>query len=279
MSACREFDFSEREFFLLRELVSRHTGISLSAEKQNLVYSRLSRRLRALQLDSFEKYCSLINAGNENELEQFTNAITTNLTSFFREPHHFEHLKQELIPKLHTDNAQSRRLRIWSAGCSTGEEPYSIAITLREAIAEINNWDIKILATDLDSSVITRASRGIYNMDTVAGLSKESLKDCFRKGTGSQQGLVKITADIRKLIHFHKLNLMQEWPMHGPFDIIFCRNVVIYFDKPTQSTLFNRFADIMATGGHLFVGHSESLRAVTERFELIGKTVYRKAGR
>ena len=276
MSACREFKFSESDFLQLQQLALNHTGISLSSSKQNLVYSRLSRRLRVLNLDNFHEYCNLVNDGHEDELENFFNAITTNLTAFFREPHHFEHLRGEFIPELMKNNLGSRRLRIWSAGCSSGEEPYSIAITLREAMPEIDTWDVKILATDLDSEVIARAVQGIYPIDRVAGLDEQRLKNWFQKGSGSQQDMVRVSPSVRKLISFRKLNLIHEWPMQGPFDIIFCRNVVIYFDKHTQTVLFDRYADILSPGGQLFIGHSESLRTLTNRFSLIGSTVYKK---
>ena len=276
MSVCREFKFSEMDFYLLQQLVLRHTGISLSERKQDLVYGRLSRRLRVLHMDDFHEYCNLIDDGHEDELEHFVNAITTNLTSFFRENHHFEHLKNIIIPELIKSKAHSRRLRIWSAGCSSGEEPYSIAIALREAIPHIDSWDVKILATDLDSNVIANAVKAIYPMDRVADLAESRLKKWFQKGTGQHKDMVRVVPSVRKLISFRHLNLINEWPMKGPIDMIFCRNVVIYFDKHTQIKLFERYANIMSPGGHLFIGHSESLRQVTERFELLGNTIYKK---
>lgn len=269
------FEFTDAHFNCLRQFVSEHTGISLSEHKRDLVYGRLSRRLRSLELKGFNEYCALLQNDPESELEQFTNAITTNLTSFFREKHHFDFLGKTLIPQLLENNPQ-RRLRIWSAGCSTGEEPYSIAITLRETLANIDNLDIQILATDLDSEVISKASSGIYTDSRVDGLPGEQIKRWFKKGTGSHQGNVMVSPELSNMITFRQLNLMHDWPMRGKFDIIFCRNVVIYFDKPTQSTLFDRFANILQPQAHLFIGHSETMHKVSERFSLIGKTIYEK---
>ncbi len=269
------FDFTDQHFNCLRQFVSKHTGISLSEHKRDLVYGRLSRRLRSLGLEGFNEYCALLKDNPESELEQFSNAITTNLTSFFREKHHFEFLAETLLPQL-LSNTSKPRLRIWSAGCSTGEEPYSIAITLREALPNIDNLDIQILATDLDSDVISKASSGIYTESRVEGLPNKQLKHWFKKGTGNQQGNVKVSSDLRNMITFRQLNLMHDWPMQGKFDVIFCRNVVIYFDKPTQSTLFDRFANMLQPQAHLFIGHSETMHKVSERFSLIGKTIYEK---
>jgi chemotaxis protein methyltransferase CheR len=274
--AFREYDYSEDAFTRLQRLIHAHCGISLSDDKKDNVYSRLSRRLRALGLDSFCDYCRMIEDGHLEELEQFTNALTTNLTGFFREAHHFEYLRESVIPEVMQRNAVSRRLRIWSAGCSSGEEPYSIAMTLLESIPQITGWDVRILATELDTDVLDMAKSGIYSQKDVRDLSEEQLKRGFQKGRGSRQGMVRVAPDVRRLVTFRRHNLMHEWPMQGPFDIIFCRNVVIYFDKPTQQRLFNRFADIMAPGGHLFIGHSESLNNLSDRFKLIGRTIYRR---
>jgi chemotaxis protein methyltransferase CheR len=277
MSALREYEYTEKEFIQLQELVRRHCGINLSAEKQDIVYGRLSRRLRALELGSFSEYCRMIEAGHEDELEHFTNALTTNLTAFFREQHHFEYLREVALPELMERNARSRRLRIWSAGCSTGEEPYSIAMTLLEAMPQIEKWDVRILATDVDTNVINTAISGIYAGEKVNEVPAQCLKSWFQKGKGGRQGVVRVAPAVRNLVSFRRLNLIHEWPMKGLFDIIFCRNVVIYFDKPTQQQLFDRFADILAPGGHLFIGHSESLYKICDRFKLIGRTIYKGA--
>lgn len=275
-TAFREYDYSEDAFTRLQRLIHAHCGISLSADKKDNVYSRLSRRLRTLGLDSFCDYCRMIEDGHLEELEQFTNALTTNLTGFFREAHHFEYLRESVIPEVMQRNAGSRKLRIWSAGCSSGEEPYSIAMTLLDTMPQIADWDVRILATELDTDVFDKAVGGIYSQQDVCELSGPQLKSGFRKGRGNRQGMVRVAPEVRRLVTFRRHNLMHEWPMHGPFDIIFCRNVVIYFDKPTQQRLFNRFADIMAPAGYLFIGHSESLNNLSDRFKLIGRTIYRR---
>jgi chemotaxis protein methyltransferase CheR len=272
----RDFQFTDDDFERLRELVSKHAGISLSSSKRQMVYSRLVRRLRALRMPGFREYCELLGSGHEEEMVQFINAITTNLTSFFREPHHFEHLRSEVLPALLHTRAANRRIRIWSAGCSTGEEPYSIAMTIAEGVPQLHQWDIKILATDLDTSVLARAEQGIYERSRVGEMDPARLKRWFLKGKGASSNLVRIRPEIHRLIHFRQLNLIQPWPLRGPFDAVFCRNVVIYFDKPTQRILFDRIADLTAADGHLYIGHSETLYRVCERYEPLGKTIYRR---
>ncbi|MEZ5543374.1 MAG: protein-glutamate O-methyltransferase CheR [Pseudomonadota bacterium] len=271
-----EFELSDRDFNNLRRLVSEHTGISLSDQKRDLVYARLAKRLRVHGMTSFRAYCELLEQDPGEELEHFTNAITTNLTSFFREKHHFEFLQQDLVPMLLERYQKNRRLRIWSAGCSTGEEPYSLAITLREAIPDIDGRDIRILATDLDSNVVKTGAAGVYQAERINGLDSARIKRWFQRGKGGNQGRVRVADELRKLITFRQLNLMHDWPMRGQFDVIFCRNVVIYFDKPTQQVLFDRFANIMQPDSYLFIGHSETLHNVSERFQLVGKTIYRR---
>mgnify|MGYP001013569799 FL=1 len=226
----------------------------------------------------FDDYCRLLETGGEDnpELGEFVNALTTNLTSFFREQHHFEFLGRELLPALMRERSLSaRRIRIWSAGCSTGEEPYSIAMVVRETLPSVG-WDAKILATDLDSNVLATAQRGVYDEARIKDLPEARARRWFQKGRGTQSGQVRVAPDLQDMIVFRRLNLMLDWPMSGPFDVIFCRNVVIYFDKPTQRTLFERFADLLTERGHLFVGHSESLFKVTDRFAPLGKTIYRR---
>lgn len=272
-----EFEFADRDFQRIRQIINQIAGISLADGKRELVYSRLSRRLRQLGLRRFEEYCQLLETGDDDaELGEFVNALTTNLTSFFRESHHFEFLAEDLIPRLLRErNFSRRRIRIWSAGCSTGEEPYSIAMVLREMLPAVG-WDVKVLATDLDSHVLATAERGVYEWNRVRDLPETRLRRWFLKGRGSQAGMVRVAPALREMITFRRLNLMEDWPMRGAFDIVFCRNVVIYFDKPTQRVLFERFADILIEQGHLFVGHSESLFKVTERFVPLGKTIYRR---
>ena len=278
--AGREFEFTEQDFTYLGELATKHTGITLGGHKRQLVYGRLTRRLRQLNLTTFAQYCQYIDQHIDTELMELINAITTNLTSFFRENHHFEHLADQALPDRMERNGMGRRLRLWSAGCSTGEEPYSIAMTVAEALrAELTQWDVRLLATDIDTQVLTRAATGVYNEDRIEGISPARQRRWFRRGAGPNQGKVKVDDSLRSLIAFKQLNLMDAtWPMRGPFDIIFCRNVVIYFDKPTQRRLFDRYADLLAPDGYLYVGHSESLHSVTTRFKLIGRTMYQKVG-
>jgi chemotaxis protein methyltransferase CheR len=272
----REFEFNDQDFNSLRSLVHKHTGISLSDAKRELVYGRLSRRLRALGLDSFRDYRDLLAADPEGqEMVEFCNAITTNLTSFFRESHHFDYLRDEVLIPLGT-RPPGQRLRIWSAGCSSGEEPYSIAITVRESVPEASRHDIKILATDLDSEVLSRGHQGVYAEDRVKGMSQARISTFFHEKLEGGLRRFAATPNLRALITFNQLNLMHELPMRGPFDVIFCRNVVIYFDKETQRDLFRRFAQLQRPGDVLFLGHSESMFKVSDAYTLVGRTVYRR---
>ncbi len=272
----REFRFTESMFDQIRELVKQHTGIVLSDGKQDMVYGRLTRRLRALDLSDFDSYLALIEREDEEELIHLVNAITTNLTSFFREDHHFKYLKSTVFPSLLEKNAATRKIRIWSAGCSTGEEPYSIAMTVREFFEDYDDWDVKIVATDLDSNVIDKAKAGIYDIGRVDGVNLEYKKRWMKRGKGDQADLVKMKPELQNLITFKQLNLLHGWPIKGPIDIIFCRNVVIYFDKDTQRGLFTRYADVLSSEGHLFIGHSENMFNVCDRFESLGNTIYQR---
>jgi chemotaxis protein methyltransferase CheR len=273
--ASREFPMSNQDFEFVRNMAREHTGIMLSDHKRDMVYSRLVRRIRALGLDSFRSYCKYLEDNLGSELTNFINSITTNLTSFFREPHHFEFLRNTAIPEIKKNHARDKRVRIWSAGCSTGEEPYSIAITLREAKFD-RSWDVKLLATDLDTNVVQHASEGIYQFDRVTGIDQSLLDSYFDfDGDGrDKKALVKDKA--RELITFKQLNLLHDWPMKGKFDVIFCRNVIIYFSKDTQKVLFDRYANLLNDNGYMIIGHSESLHGVSKRFEPLGKTIYRK---
>ncbi|MCV6639330.1 protein-glutamate O-methyltransferase [Candidatus Albibeggiatoa sp. nov. NOAA] len=274
MTIEREFAYSNQDFELLRKLVKEHTGINLSEHKQEMLYSRLARRLRALKMNSFASYYKMLKRNPGDELIQFVNAVTTNLTAFFREPHHFQFLEKKLLPELIARKSYSRRLRIWSAGCASGEEPYSLAMVLKENMPI--DWDIKILATDLDSSMVERGKQGVYTLDRIEGISNTRIKRWFKRGSGIHEGKVQVVPELQSMITFKTLNLMHNWPMHGPIDIIFCRNVVIYFDKPTQRVLFDRFANLMDKNGCLFVGHSENLFQLSTRYQLLQQTVYRR---
>lgn len=266
----REYAFSDSEFRFLAELVNEHTGIVFADHKRDMVYSRLARRLRALGLQSFAEYCELVQGeqGGE-EMGNLVNAITTNLTSFFREGHHFEHLKQNVLLPLTAK--PERKLRIWSSACSSGMEPYSIAMTVKSAIPNIDKWDAKILATDIDTNMLRVGLNGEYAMSEY-----KNIPENYRKYASQQGDKVLVADELKELISFKHLNLLQAWPMKGEFDAIFCRNVVIYFDKPTQRKLFDRIADRLKPGGWLYIGHSENLNNVCNRFELCGRTIYRR---
>ncbi|MDH5257613.1 MAG: protein-glutamate O-methyltransferase [Gammaproteobacteria bacterium] len=273
----REFDFTNADFEKIRSFVKEETGIKLSDGKKNMVYGRLSRRLRQVGISRFSDYFDMVSSNeSSDERGQFINAITTNLTSFFREEHHFDFLKNDVVPRLMKENASTRKIRIWSAGCSTGEEPYSIAIALYESIPDIEKWDIRILATDLDTNVLAHGQRGIYDIERISALSKTRKATWFLKGKGGNSGSVKVDSRLQSLITFRQLNLMGAWPMKGPFDFMFCRNVVIYFDKDTQKILFDRYANLLSSSANLFLGHSESMHNVCDRFNLIGNTIYNK---
>lgn len=268
----REFPMSQANFAEIKALAYDWTGIKLSDLKENMIYGRLARRVRALDLRDFNQYCELLKTEHTEEKREFINAITTNLTSFFRESHHFDFIKNQLVPTLLVRNQASKKIRIWSAGCSTGEEPYSIAMVVA-SIAQLKSWDVKILATDLDSNVLERASSAVYNPDRFASFPSAYKQYIKKAATGDR---VKIVDDVRQMIRFNQLNLLQTWPMKQRFDIIFCRNVVIYFDLETQKLLFNRYADKLVDNGHLFIGHSENLHKISDRFLGLGRTIYEK---
>jgi chemotaxis protein methyltransferase CheR len=271
-----EFTLSDADFSKIATFVRDRTGIVLSERKRDLVYSRLVRRLRALRLDSFAAYCDYLDGPDgEREHGSLINAITTNLTGFFREGHHFEHLAETVLKPLIKDRASGqRRLRIWSSACSTGEEPHSIAMVLRSLLPENGGWDARILATDIDTDVVAHAKAGWYGADALERMPEPYRSRYVGRISG---GKVQIDQRVRSLITFKQLNLMDEWPMRGPFDVIFCRNVVIYFDKQEKCVLFDRMADLMQPNGWLYIGHSENLLGITERFQLMGRTIYRRA--
>ncbi|MBI5461619.1 MAG: protein-glutamate O-methyltransferase CheR [Gammaproteobacteria bacterium] len=271
----REFQFTDRDFAFLRQIAYEHTGITLGDTKRQMVYGRLARRIRQLGLDSFAAYCQRIENDLDSELGELVNAITTNLTSFFRENHHFEHLTDTALPEIVAHNAGARRLRVWSAGCSTGEEPYSIAMTLAES-GQLSGWDARILATDIDTNVVAKARSGVYGDERIQDIAPQRLRRWFQRGGGANAGKARVAQPLRDMISFRQLNLLGPWPMQGPFDVIFCRNVVIYFDKETQRKLFARYADLLAPHGYLYIGHSETLFKISEQFRLIGGTIYKK---
>jgi chemotaxis protein methyltransferase CheR len=273
----REFHFTDSDFTALRILVKEMTGINLAESKRELVYGRVSRRLRVLGLSSFGAYRELLESGDGSELVAFCNALTTNLTSFFRESHHFDYLRDEFLAPRRSADRRTERIRIWSSACSSGEEPYSIAMTIIETIPDWQQWDIKILATDLDSDILARAQRGCYNADRVKGLEPNRLARFFKESREGAERTYQVTPELANLITFKQINLMHDLPMSGPLDAIFCRNVVIYFDKDTQRELFARIAKLQRSGNLLFLGHSETLFKVSDEYALIGRTIYRRS--
>jgi chemotaxis protein methyltransferase CheR len=268
----KEFDFTRRDFERVRALIYQRAGISLADSKQEMVYSRLARRLRATGIAAFSTYLDELDAGRmEHEWESFTNALTTNLTSFFREAHHFPLLAEHVRTLRAHEGAP---ITIWCAASSTGEEPYSIAMTLCEAFDSLHP-PVHVIATDIDTNVLATAAEGVYGMERVEKLSTERLRRFFLRGKGSQQGMVRVRPELRQLVSFRKLNLLEaQWPLSGQFDAIFCRNVMIYFDKATQRKILSRFVPLMKPHALLFAGHSENFLYVSDALRLRGKTVY-----
>jgi len=264
----KEFEFTPRDFDRVRSLIHKRAGIALAESKQEMVYSRLARRLRATGIRSFQEYLDSLESHQDNdEWEAFTNALTTNLTSFFREAHHFpilaDHVRQAKEP-----------VQIWCAASSTGEEPYSIAMTLCEALGTLTP-QAHIIATDIDTNVLATAAGGIYPIDRLDKMPPDRAKRFFLRGKGERAGFVRVRQELRQMVTFKQLNLLSgDWPVSGPFDAIFCRNVMIYFDKPTQGKILARFAPLMKPNALLFAGHSENFLYVSDAFKLRGKTVY-----
>jgi chemotaxis protein methyltransferase CheR len=263
---------SRGAFDRVRSLLLQRAGIRLTEAKYEMVSSRLGRRLRALGLASYDAYLELVESETGPENEHFLNALTTNLTSFFREAHHFHHLQETWLPEVLASGRST--IRIWSAGCSTGEEPYSIAMALLDLLP--GDRRLSILATDLDSEVLARARDGVYPADRIRTLPQDVARRWFLRGSGPQAGLVRVRPELSASISFRRLNLFEPWPMKKKVDAIFCRNVLIYFDKETQRPLVERFADQLVERGTLFIGHSETLFRLTERYESLGKTIYRR---
>jgi len=267
----------DAEFEFIRHVVGENAGIVLGPNKRQLVQGRVARRLRELGLTSYKEYCEHVRRSGPEELVGLINALTTNVTAFYREKHHFEALAEYMLPEAMSRNAGSRRIRIWSAGCSTGEEPYCLAMTAAEVLPS-TSWDLKVLATDIDSDVIRVAKEGVYPLDRVAALPAERLRNCFQKGTGAHAGKAIVKAHLRAAVTFRVLNLLHQWPMHGPFDVIFCRNVMIYFDQATRERLISRLAQMLAPGGYLCIGHAESIHNAGAPVQLVGRTIYRAGG-
>ena len=270
LESAKEFEFTTHDFDRVRAMIYKRAGIALAESKQEMVYSRLARRLRATGIVSFARYLDDLDSGrNSDEWEAFTNALTTNLTSFFREAHHFPILAEH-VKKL-------KDVAIWCSASSTGEEPYSIAMTLCETFGSLTP-PAHIIATDIDTNVLSTAENGVYPIDRLNKMEPERARRFFLRGKGEQAGLVRVRPELRKMITFKQLNLLSDsWPVSGSFDVIFCRNVMIYFDKPTQAKILSRFVPLMKPDGLLFAGHSENFLYVSDALKLRGKTVYELA--
>ena len=276
-AAPKEFTFSDHDFQMISELANARYGLFLQPSKKALVHSRLAKRLRALNLATFEDYCILLNKSEgEAERPHLLSALTTNVTHFFREIHHFDFLKDVLMPQL-LDKAQSGNpIRLWSSACSSGQEAYSIAAALVAAAPKVSQYDIKVLATDIDPQVIQTAKAAVYPTEFIATIPP-AWRDLLTGTTRPRGSEFEINSDLRKLVSFGELNLIADWPMQRKFDVIFCRNAAIYFDKTTQARLWRRFADVMVDGGHLMIGHSERLSGPAEAlFKSVGITTYKK---
>jgi chemotaxis protein methyltransferase CheR len=272
----KEFDFKRADFERVRALIYSRAGISLADSKQEMVYSRLARRLRATGIQSFATYLDDLEAGRmKEEWESFTNALTTNLTSFFREAHHFPLLAEHALAVRGREGERNGSpLTIWCSASSTGEEPYSIAMTLCEAFDTLSP-PVQIIATDIDTNVLATASEGVYGIERVEKVAPERLKRFFLRGKGRHEGMVRVRPELRQLVTFRQLNLLSDsWGLNGPFDAIFCRNVMIYFDKETQRKILARFVPLMKPHALLFAGHSENFLYVSNSLRLRGKTVY-----
>ena len=265
----REFVFTEQDFEQVRELIYGYAGISLNPSKRDMVYSRLARRLRVTGIDNFRDYLCLLENHDVAEWESFVNALTTNLTAFFREPHHFPILAEHVARQ-----KGKHHITLWCAAASTGEEPYSMAMTMVDAFANYKP-PVTIIASDLDTTVLAKAEAGVYPVERIARLSDDLKKRFFLKGTQGNAGLVKVRPELRQMVTFRQINLLDEnWPVRGPLDAIFCRNVMIYFDRDTQLRVLEKFVPILQPDGLLFAGHSESFRNATHLFSMRGKTVY-----
>jgi chemotaxis protein methyltransferase CheR len=269
-----EFAFTEADFRRISAMVHGDAGISLPESKATLVYSRLAKRLRALGLNSFKDYCALVTAAEGlDERQKMLAALTTNVTRFFREPHHFDHLRDRVLPPLLEAARKGGKVRIWSAACSSGQEPFSIAMTILSVMPEAPQHDIKILATDIDPNMVAEGRSATYAPHLLEGVPSEHR----RRWTQSTPDGVRMADDARALVTFNELNLIGDWPMKGRFDAIFCRNVAIYFEDETQSRLWSRFAPLTHTDGALYIGHSERIQGpAVSAYRPDGVTTYRK---
>jgi chemotaxis protein methyltransferase CheR len=266
-------EINPAQFAYISRLVYRESGISLKPGKETLVCARLSRRIRQLGLNSFDEYLRALDSGaSAGEVAEMVDAITTNQTSFFRESEHFKYLKTDILKLL---ASRAEPIRFWSAGCSTGEEPYSLAVLIRECVPNIDQRDWRILATDISARVLAQARQGVFRPESLTALS-ESLAVRYFTPAHDRPGFWRLSENVRRLVQFARLNLIGDWPLRGPFDVIFCRNVMIYFDRPVRNALVRRFSALLKPGGHLFIGHSESLANSSGELSLVQPAIYRR---
>ena len=270
-------NLSDQNFKFLCSLVYDLTGIVLNERKKDMVFRRVARRMRELNLANTDDYCQLLNKTDSSEIDNFINIITTNLTKFFREDHHFNYIEKEFLPNHLADNDLKNRLRIWSAACSTGEEPYSLSMTLEDS-GKLNakHCDYKILATDLDTEVLATAQAGEYDEERVEDLPTKYREKYLLRKNQNDSWLFRVKPEIKNNITFKQLNLLNKWPMQGPFDLIMCRNVLIYFDRKTQDGLLKRFYELLRDDGVLMLGHSENIGQSASLFKTVGRTTFIK---
>ncbi|MCM2401097.1 protein-glutamate O-methyltransferase CheR [Rhizobium sp. S153] len=279
--ASGEYPLTRRDLNEIAAMIYSDAGISLNDSKASLVYSRLSKHIRNLGLSGFRAYCNLV-ASPEGAVErrEMLSHLTTNFTRFFRENHHFDHLRTDVLPDLINRAKAGGRVRIWSAACSDGQEPYSIALTVLSLLPNAADYDFKILATDIDPKILALAKAGCYDETALETVSPAMRKQWFREVDVNGRRKFQIDDRVKRLITFNELNLMSQWPFKGQFDVIFCRNVVIYFDEPTQMRIWTRFAGQLPEGGHLYIGHSERVSGEAKNnFDNIGITTYRYTGK
>jgi chemotaxis protein methyltransferase CheR len=269
---------SPNDFKRLSALVKRHSGINLHEGKQELVKARLNKRLRELGMSTYQEYLDFLQSdATGDEFIIMLNSLSTNVTSFFRESDHFTFLSQTYFPQLRARKAEhDRHIRFWSAGCSSGEEPYTLALVFKEGWADLGNWDVRILATDLSTRVLNNAKQGIYDEPKLADIPRSLRERYFTPLKSKSVEQYQVKENIRSLVHFARLNLLDPWPMRGPFDAIFCRNVMIYFEKKLREQLVNKYWELLAPGGIFFIGHSESLAGITHKFQYVAPTIYKK---
>lgn len=279
--ASGEYPLTRRDLADIAAMIYADAGIYLNDSKASLVYSRLSKHIRALGLRGFKDYCALVGSpGGVAARREMLSHLTTNFTRFFRENHHFEHLRDEVLPKLVNRAKSGGRVRIWSAACSDGQEPYSIALTVLSLLPNAADYDFRILATDIDPKILAAARAGVYDENALETMTPAMRKQWFREVDVNGRRKHQIDDRVKKLITFNELNLMAQWPFKGNFDVIFCRNVVIYFDEPTQMKIWSRFAALLAEDGHLYIGHSERVSGDAKHlFDNIGITTYRRVDR